>query len=62
MVFAVGDFFTNNTSNEAYIIISIIPNKDRRDTAYKVHRLHDGLIKTKFHYELANTHYWTRAT
>lgn len=61
MVFAVGDFFTSNLSNEAFIIVSIVRDKEIRDTLYKVHRLHDGLIKTKFHYELANNLYWTRA-
>jgi hypothetical protein len=62
MVFAVGDFFTSTTSNEALIIVRIVPDKEIRDTLYKVHRLHDGMIKTKFHYELADSLYWTRAT
>jgi len=71
MVFSVGDFFTNNLLNEAYIIIEVksVASKDLRDftwdlrdTSYKVYRLHDGLIKTKFHYELSNPHYWTKAT
>jgi hypothetical protein len=54
----VGDFVVDNRSNIGYIVLRVTPAKEARDTAYRLHRITDDIVSTRFHYEICNSPTW----
>jgi hypothetical protein len=55
----VGDFVVDNRSNIGYIVLRVTPAKEARDTAYRLHRITDDIVSTRFHYEICNSRTWS---
>jgi hypothetical protein len=57
----VGDFVVDNHSNIGYIVMRVTPAKEPRDTTYRLHRITDDVVTTRFHYEILNPRHWSVA-
>ncbi len=51
---SVGDFVVDNFYGIGYIIMRVTYAKESRDTAYKLQRITDDIVTTRFHYELSS--------
>ena len=51
---SVGDFVVDNFSNIGYIVMRVTHAKEARDTTYKLQRITDDVVTTRFHYELSS--------
>ena len=59
LTLSVGDFIVDNHANVGYIIMRVTSAKEPRDTAYRLHRITDDVVTTRFHYEIVNTRHWS---